>query len=516
MSNVPVFFAPDLVTSWNENPGCLTTMNGFAPLQNGAYGTVGTSNFFGSATLTGADHRAAYIFSLPNGSAVFVTGRDGNLDTYTNAGVKTNIGTGYNGLTWSMASWGTQIIATNLVDAVQVSAAGAAFSALGGSPPKASYVAANQNFVMLAGIDTNRDQVSWSALQNPTSWTPSIATQAGNYRLLDTPGIISGITAFRDSFVVFKHNSIYMGRYIGVPYIFEFKPVSTRVGMIGDSAVECDGKLYFFHHSGFYEFDGQSLRNIGTPVIQSFLAEHGVIPATSNGVPATPSSLYYYQSTGAVQACADDIEGVVWWRGSFLTKSDNTSYSFWYGYNTRTGKWGRHALFTGVVSPATSGLTLFAPSSVSVKASASDVINWLNTGGTTCRFLSIWNGASTTLRAVGYPSVSTDSMAPTVITGAVGQIPGSQYVSRIRMRHLKGTTALGANDVTAAYFGYKEETQTTSTGTGVMSWNSTTHALDLSTNAEFLVPAVTYGVGEQVILGGIDMDMRKGAGDGRS
>ena len=78
---------------------------------------------------------------------------------------------------------------------------GAGFSALGGSSPKAAHIAANVNFVMMADVDDGgsnvyTDMVWWSGIRNPATWTPSQATQAGNIRLLDIPGVRDGIVDF--------------------------------------------------------------------------------------------------------------------------------------------------------------------------------------------------------------------------------------------------------------------------------------------------------------------------------
>jgi hypothetical protein len=287
----PVYFAPDIDTAWSSHPGALSAINALAPLQSGIYGSVGTAAYL--SALTGTDHLTAYLFRQVAGTVRLLTFRKQNIDEYDSSASRTNRGTSYSASTtdWSAAAWGNQIIACNYLNNTQ-SSTGGAFADLGGSSPKARYVAANLNFVMLADVDDSgsnvySDMVWWCALQNPASWTPSIATEAGNVRLLDAPGPIRQLIAYRDTFVAFKDNAIFVGEYVGPSFVFSWRLVSNRVGCIAPkSVVELDGKLYFLHSSGFWEFDGQTLRNVGLPVFQSFLTANNYMAGGIGGATA--------------------------------------------------------------------------------------------------------------------------------------------------------------------------------------------------------------------------------------
>lgn len=500
---VPVYFAPDYDTAWSVNPGALASMNAFAPLQLGAYGSVGTANYFGASTLTGVDILAAYMFRQVSGAVRFIVGRVSNLDEYDASATRTNQGTGYNASTtdWNMAAWGNQIIAVNYLDAPQ-SSTSTTFSALSGSPPKARFIAANQSFVMLADTDDGSnqysDQVWWSAINNPSSWTPAIATQAGNQRLLDVPGPIRALVAYNDTFIAFKDNAMFLGTYQGPPYVWGWHAISRRIGCVGAKAVkELDGKIYFLHTSGFYEFDGQSIRNVGLPVFQSFLSESGY----TGGVLGRPGA---GSDIGAqlpyVQACADDIEGVVWFRMGSTAPVTSLQRALCYGYSPRSQKWGRDFRLTGSASGD------YVAAIVNTSTADAQAFKADSTG----RFWMVWNTTSggSTLRSYRYPIATTDGASAAFDTALFGSNDGSQTLSRLHHRTLAGTDDDSAITVTVT--GYTSENKNKTNGSATGTVNTELDVADVHINSRYRDVAYTWSAGKKAILAGLAPEFAKG------
>jgi hypothetical protein len=503
----PLYFAPDIDNSWSVAPGACTTMNALAPLQNGAYGTIGTSNLFTSSTITGSDILHAQTFRKVDGSVRFLVFRKENIDEYSNSAVRTNRGTGYSASTtaWNAAAWGNQIIACNNIDATQ-SSTGGAFSSLGGGCPIASKIAANLNFVMLADVNDGAgfdydDAVWWCALQDPTSWTPSLATQAGRIRLLDAPGPIKALVAYRDMFVAFKDDAMFVGVFTG-PFIFEWRMVSAKVGCVGSKAVgEIDGKLVFVHQSGVWEFDGQSLRNVGLPVFHSILQAAGQYrpPWLHPSVNLTPS-----YGLNFAAAAVDDAEGVIWFRiGQYLDSSTDFGYSVLHGYNARTGKWGKH-----YVTTTSAGLE----QSAMIRTSNSDMQDFMAaTTSSVGRIFMVWNDTGgSTVRAVKYPFDTSDSSVASFSLGTFGSAMHGTKLNAIYLRHVPYSEALSAGDVTATVTTYKNENQDTSYATVSATFNAEFNRLDCHEEAKFIaVTAIAYPAGYRGVIAGVDVDMAK-------
>jgi hypothetical protein len=494
---VDVKFTPDTDTNWKVAPGALTYVNALAPLQGGMLGSMGTANYFTAATLTGSNHLTAQTFRQINGSVRFLTFRTADIDEYDNAASRTNRGTGYTATMWSATAWGNQIIATDYVDAPQ-SSTGAGFSALSGSPPKARMVASNVDFVMFAdvndgGSNVYSDMVWWGGLRNPATWTPSPATQAGNQRILQAPGPIRALVAYGKNFVVFKDNAIIVGEYIAGKYIFGWQMVSSRVGCVGQNAVcELDGKLYFLHTSGFYEFDGQQIRNIGIPVFQSFLTEAQYVSGTASTNVALSGT---GTGIGKVIAVADDIEGVVWFETA-ATAATPLSTTVFYGYNPRCGKWGR--------TQTTSKVNNVYPSPM-VRTTSSDMQAFLTDA--TGRFWFVSNDSvdGTTLKSVSYPYAT--NLGCTYTTGVWGDQEDGAKNQRIYLRHRPGSTALTvAADVTASITGYADEAQNTAYTTVSSVFNVEYQALDHTADARYKTMTAGYASGKKIILAGMGLN----------
>ena len=112
------------------------------------------------------------------------------------------------------------------------------------------------------------DKVRWSseaATQTvPGTWSESDATaDAGAYHLADTPGKILDGLSLRDSFYIYKDDSVYAANFVGTPYIFAFRQVSPTIGALASNCVvEFDGGHAIFGRGNFYVNDGQRIKSI--------------------------------------------------------------------------------------------------------------------------------------------------------------------------------------------------------------------------------------------------------------
>jgi hypothetical protein len=311
---VPLTYAPDVNSAWIANPGALEAISNLAPLARGSYGSVGS--LYGGMDVNGTGYKYARIFRKLDGTCRFLVFSTTDIDEYGPTGVRNNRGTGYSSSTanWSAAAFGDAIIATNYIDVIQVST-GTTFGTLAGSPPKARLVAANQNFVMLADYnDGTAYPDGWwcSGVGNYLTWTPNLATQAANGRLLDVSGPIKALVPFRDMFVAFKDNAIILLEYVyngASSVVWAARTVSNTVGTHSMHGVaELRGVLYFAHSSGIWSFDGTNLASVGEQ-IENTMLELLLVRDRNNG----PTELSVPgASINNIIAVTDEVENVVW------------------------------------------------------------------------------------------------------------------------------------------------------------------------------------------------------------
>lgn len=270
-------FAPDLDISL---PGVILDGSNFIPTRNG---------ISAAKTLVGAG-----IDALASDCRGIVAARKLDDSRRVIAGTQTTLeeaaGTSWNDVSkgggytggvenrWRFTQFGNETIATNKVDPVQVSESGN-FDDLGGSPPKASIVETCQGFVMLFDYEDggNNYPDGWwcSALRNSASWSPSIATQAANGRLLDTPGPIRAGKRLGNIMTAYKERSLYLGFNDGPPVIWRWELVPGDVGCVSQEAIQevliNNAPMHIFAgFDGFYIFDGTRPRFIGNPLKKWF------------------------------------------------------------------------------------------------------------------------------------------------------------------------------------------------------------------------------------------------------
>jgi len=104
----------------------------------------------------------------------------------------------------------------------------------------------------------------------PSSWDETnAALDAGEYELADTEGDILNGFQLRDSFMLYKEDSIWGMNYIGTPFIWRFFEVTRSFGALGKHSVaEFEGGHFVFGTNDCMVVDGQNIRSITTDRIR--------------------------------------------------------------------------------------------------------------------------------------------------------------------------------------------------------------------------------------------------------
>jgi hypothetical protein len=485
-------YAPDSDTSWAKSPGTLYGMAGFAPLQRGVYGTVAKTTVFPSTPVE-TDILFAKLFRQSNGSVRFLVFRPNDIDEHTSG--KVNRATGLTtAADWNAVAWGDRIIAVSITNAPQTST-GAGFSALAGSPPKAKHIAVSELFVMLANLDDSvtatPDEVWWCDISNPTSWSVTdVGTEAGRRQLLGTPGPITALVSYRDTFVAFKGDSIYVGEHVGPPFTFAWRMISHRVGCVAThSVVELDNKLYFVHTTGVWEYDGASLRNVSLPVFQSVLQEMGRIENFSGSDVQPPGSGTQPASITLARAVGDDIEGVLLVTVYQTITLSSRLVSHLYAYNVRTGLWSRIGP-TDTSSSTVPGLF--------VDATTADAFDFTTVD---TRALVLPNNS--TMTGLTYPGAAdTGWLVPTFAAGNFGTIDGHSLILRAYAENLPGSGQTPY--LSCEMQGYKDSARNDPDVTPVTAeFNNSMYTFDGRISSRFATVEWTVANGETVLLGGV-------------
>lgn len=110
--------------------------------------------------------------------------------------------------------------------------------------------------------------VKWSSPADPGevpfTWDETDATNdAGENFLADTAGAIVDGVKLKDSFIIYKEDSVYAMRYIGGTFIFQFQQLFDDVGMLSTNcAAEFDGKHFVVGQGDVYVHNGVQKQSV--------------------------------------------------------------------------------------------------------------------------------------------------------------------------------------------------------------------------------------------------------------
>lgn len=184
---------------------------------------------------------------------------------------------------WRFAQFGNDTFCVNKATQLQKSTTGA--FADNANSPKAACLETAAGFMLMANTDDTGTGLStaygdsparwWcSQIFNPSgTWAPSVSTQATSGLLVDTPGAIVALKRLQQDCIAYKNKSVYVGRYVGAPVVWQWQCVSTDVGSAsGDGVASAGAMHYFLSDDEFYQFDGARAVPIGGNIKKWFFA----------------------------------------------------------------------------------------------------------------------------------------------------------------------------------------------------------------------------------------------------
>jgi len=171
---------------------------------------------------------------------------------------------------WKFTIFGNTVIAASLGQNLQKFVIGTdtVFSDL--TSIQAKFLTVVKDFVFTGYNSSQSQRVRWSALNDPTDWSPSQATQADYQDLVGDHGPVTGING-GEFLTVFMQSAIFRGDYVGTPLIFQFTKVNNTHGASQPGSVCSLGHLsYYLSEDGFYMFDGRVSTPIGANKINKY------------------------------------------------------------------------------------------------------------------------------------------------------------------------------------------------------------------------------------------------------
>lgn len=323
-------YAPDLPP---ETPGAITYCQNVIPLPDGYAAQNAMIPVPNVDPLPGEARGFAVIRRLDNGRRVFAATADKIYElqalTWTDRSASGGYALGLDTENRArFAQFGNVTISSvGHANRLQSSTTGA-FAAIANAP-KAKVIETVNNFVFafnyiddVYGLGTRENGWWCSGLGNETQWQPSAATQATAGQFIEAPGPVVGAKRLGSAIVAYKERSAFIGEYVGVPQVWNWRQLPGEVGALGQESIVNIGTAHFFVGSDdFWMFDGSRFVPIGTPIRNSFLADLD----------------HTYKRR--IWSAHDKQNGIIYW--FYPGKGNDGVCNKCVAYNYKVDKWGR-------------------------------------------------------------------------------------------------------------------------------------------------------------------------------
>lgn len=409
-------------------------------------GYKGAPSFVSVTDALAAECRgAAYVVKLDNSTRLFAGTQTKLYELSDTAwGDVSRVGdyVGAADSVWRYAQFGDVTLAVNGTDEFQYSNGSGDFADLSGAP-KAAVIETIAGFVMVGNYNDGSsvpDGIKWSAYLDYSDWAPDLATQAGDLRLLDTPGEVRGLKRLGQYAVAYKEQSMYLGVNNEPPVLWGFTLVSGEIGAVShESVVSIETAHFFISRTDIFMFDGARPVPIGDGIREWFFSDvNSDYISKVRGIHDKNNAqiLWYYpstQSSGELDSC------IV--------------------YNYRTRKWGRANRTIEVPLEYLTGALTYA--GLEAAYPTYDVIPSVSYGSpfwtTSSQNMAVFNNS----HVLG--TLNGGSTASSVTTGAIGDDAQMTMISRVQPRLLNDPDSGSMTNYYRLTDGATYTTDTTST-----------------------------------------------------
>jgi hypothetical protein len=174
--------------------------------------------------------------------------------------------------TWDFALWGENLLAQfrgdgDLYEWVPGTAAAVAIAT---APEDMQDIIVTDERIVLGVGGTNTPRlVQWSASEDNTNWTPSATNQAGSLTLAGV-GPLLAVTQIANEILILGQNEVYVGRYLGPPYVYGFDRVGDNNGLLSANSLITTARFAMWGaERNFWLYDG-SLKKLESDIIDFF------------------------------------------------------------------------------------------------------------------------------------------------------------------------------------------------------------------------------------------------------
>ena len=162
-----------------------------------------------------------------------------------------------------------------------------------------------ERHAMLIGAGGEMRRVAWSSREDYTDWNFASTTNTAGFLDLQTETPLVTGANVREGTLVWSENRAFLGRYIGLPFIYGFDELGTTRLYSPNALAEFDGRCVWMDESGFMAYSGGSMQPLSCPLSDYIFSdidpEYGprVAHASVNG--KFDEVWFFYPSNGSTE-----------------------------------------------------------------------------------------------------------------------------------------------------------------------------------------------------------------------
>jgi hypothetical protein len=162
--------------------------------------------------------------------------------------------------TWSLDTWGEYLVGCSNTDGKlyewQLNTSNPAAQITNAPTGNTALVVSNERSLFALGAGGNPRRISWSDLEDNTTWTPSSTNLAGSLDL-QTGGEIVIAKRVRGQILVLTDIDAHVVSYVGQPFVYQAEYVGRACGIASPNAVAVqDNFAVWMSTRGFFTYDG--------------------------------------------------------------------------------------------------------------------------------------------------------------------------------------------------------------------------------------------------------------------
>jgi len=178
---------------------------------------------------------------------------------------------------WSMLHWGDQILATNGVDPLQVSADPASAGIFADLDTTAVFTTAEivapvRDFVLALNLSIGGDVIGWADAGSLTGWAATAGGESGQLQIRGLGSDIVAAAALGDGLAIYGANRMHHASFVGSPNFIGERHLLDGIGAVSKHSVAAAGRLHYgFGPRGIWQTDGFQFKYIDQPDIHDFI-----------------------------------------------------------------------------------------------------------------------------------------------------------------------------------------------------------------------------------------------------